>query len=130
MAFRATLNIGGKEFDVIRCDYELNRDVDPKGRPASNIYGGKVNVVVESTGDTSILDSMVNQFQPSTGSIIYKKGDEEAKMKELTWENGRIVAFKETLDTVGTHPMLIAFSVSAQILKVGDVQFEQNWPQN
>lgn len=86
MAFRATLNLAGKEFDVLDCDYKLERDVDAKGRPASNIYGGKLRVRVESTEDTSILEQMVNQFKPITGSVIFKKGDEEAKMKELTWE--------------------------------------------
>lgn len=39
MAFRATLTFGGKDFDVLSCNYSLKRDVDSKGRPSSNIYG-------------------------------------------------------------------------------------------
>lgn len=128
MAFRATLNLGGKEFDVLDCSYKLNRDVDAKGRPSSNIYGGVVNVHVESTDDTSILEQMVNQFKPISGSIVFKKGDEEAKMKELEWENGYIIGFEEDIDVVGAKPMSIKFSVSAQVLKMGSAQFEQNWP--
>ena len=88
MAFRATLNFAGKEFDVLDCTYSLKRDVDSKGRPSSNIYGGQIRLHVESTDDTSILENMTNQFKPHSGSIVFKKGDEEAKMKELTWENG------------------------------------------
>ena len=68
MAFRATLNLGGKEFDVLECNYKLERDVDVKGRPASNIYGGRVRVRVESTDDTSILEQMVNQFMAASFS--------------------------------------------------------------
>lgn len=128
MAFRATLNLGDREFDVLDCSYKLNRDVDSKGRPSSNIYGGIVNVHVESTDDTSILEQMVNQFKPIAGSITFKKGDEEAKMKELQWENGYIIAFEEDIDIVGSRPMSIKFSVSAQTLKMGSAQFEQNWP--
>lgn len=128
MAFRATLNLGDKEFDVLDCSYKLNRDVDSKGRPSSNIYGGIVNVHVESTDDTSILEQMVNQFKPIAGNIVFKKGDEEAKMKELQWENGYIVSFEEDIDIVGSRPMSIKFSVSAQTLKMGSAQFEQNWP--
>lgn len=130
MAFKATLNLGGKDFDVLDCSYKLNRDVDSKGRPASNIYGGVVNVHVESTEDTSILENMVSQFKPISGSIVFKKGDEEAKMKELEWENGYIISFEEDIDVVGSKPMSIRFSVSAQILKMGGAQFEQNWPAN
>ena len=129
MAFRATLNLGGKEFDVLECNYKLERDVDVKGRPASNIYGGRVRVKIESTDDTSILEQMVNQFKPISGSIIFKKGDEEAKMKELIWENGYITSFEEGIEISGSSPMATTFEVSAQILKIGGAEFEQNWPQ-
>lgn len=128
MAFRATLNFGGKDFDVLDCSYSLKRDVDSKGRPASNIYGGQIRLHVESTDDTSILENMTNQFKPHSGSIVFKKGDEEAKMKELTWENGYIVEYEESIDIIGSKPMTISFVVSAQTIKIGGAQFEQNWP--
>ncbi len=128
MAFRASLNLAGKEFDVLDCHYKLKRDVDGKGRPASNIYGGEVTIRVESTEDTTILEQMVNQFKPITGSIVFKKGDEEAKMKELTWENGYIISFEESIDIIGSRPMAIEFVVSAQVFKIGGVHAEQNWP--
>lgn len=128
MAFKATLNFGGKAFDVLDCSYQLKRDVDSKGRPSSSIYGGIVRVHVESTEDTSILEQMVSQFKPNSGSIVFKKGDEEAKMKELSWENGYIVEFQENIDVVGSKPMSLSIAVSAQVLKVGGAQFEQNWP--
>lgn len=130
MAFRATLSLGGKDFDVLDCDYSLKRDVDPKGRPASPIYGGKVRIHLESTEDTSILGQMVNQFKPISGSITFKHGDEEAKMKELVFENGYIIEFEENIDVVGHRPMTLTFVVSAQVLKIGGAQFEQNWPAN
>lgn len=128
MAFRATLNLGGKEFDVLDCDYRLDRDVDSKGRPASNIYGGKIRVHIESTDDTSILESMISQFKPISGSIVFKKGNEEAKMKELSFENAYIVSFEESIDVIGSRPMTSTFVISAQVLKMGGAQFEQNWP--
>jgi hypothetical protein len=128
MAFRATLNFENKEYDVLDCKYELKRDVDSKGRPASNIYGGTVRIHVESTEDTTILEKMVNQFKPTSGSIVFNKGDEEAKMKELTWENGYIISFTEDIDVNGSKPMSTTFVVSAQTIKIGGAQFEQNWP--
>ena len=128
MAFRATLSFGGKEFDVLDCKYNLKRDVDSKGRPSSNIYGGQIRIHVESTEDTSILEQMTNQFKPNSGGITFKKGDEEAKLKELTWENGYIIEFEEDIDIVGSKPMTITFVISAQVIKIGGAQFEQNWP--
>lgn len=56
MAFKASFKFSdSREFDVLRWDVKFNRDVDPKGRPASDIYGGKIYVEVESTPDTIVL---------------------------------------------------------------------------
>ncbi len=128
MAFKAKLTIDGNEFDVQRCSYQLRRDVDAKGRPSSDIYGGSITVTVESTEDTSIIEAMVNNFKPGTGNIVFNKGNEESKMKELIWENGYIVDFKEDIDVIGKTPMMLTFTVSAQILKIGGAQIEQDWP--
>ncbi len=128
MAFRSTLNLGGKEYDVLDCNYSLRRDVDSKGRPSSNIYGGRITVRVESTEDTTILETMVNQFKPFNGSIVFKKGDEESKMKELTFENAYIIEFSEGINIVGSAPMSICVTISAQVIKIGGAEYEENWP--
>ena len=42
MAFKASFKFSdSREFDVLTWRVKFNRDVDPKGRPASDIYGGK-----------------------------------------------------------------------------------------
>ena len=128
MAFSSTLKLGSKEYDVLDCKYSLHRDVDAKGRPASNIYGGRITVRVESTADTTILEHMVNQFKPFSGSIIFKKGDEEAKMKELSFENAYIIEFEEGIDTIGSQPMYLRVTISAQTIKIGNAEHQENWP--
>jgi hypothetical protein len=128
MAFKATLKIGSKEFDVLKCDYELRRDVDSKGRPSSGVYGGTINLSVESTDDTSIVESLVNQFKPVDGTITFKKSDEDAKMKELSWEKGYFIHFREGIDITGNQPMQIDFTVSAQTIKIGNAEHKNDWP--
>ena len=83
-SFRASLELGGKEFDVLFSNYEFSRSTDSKGKPSSSITGGRVVVTIESTEDTSTIEAMLNsQFKPVEGKIIYKKTDEDAKMKEV-----------------------------------------------
>lgn len=48
-------------------------------------------------------------------------------MKELSWENRYIIEFTEDIDIIGSKPMTIMFVVSAQTIKIGGAQFEQNW---
>ena len=39
-----------------------------------------------------------SQFKPVEGKIVYKKSEEDAKMKEISFKNAYIVHYKETLD--------------------------------
>ena len=41
-SFRATLEFAGKEYDVLHSEYEFSRTTDAKGKPSSNIQGGRV----------------------------------------------------------------------------------------
>lgn len=129
MAFKTRLNLGSKEFDVLQCNFSLNRDVDAKGRPSSGVYGGSIHIEIESTEDTSVIESMVNnQYKPLSGSIIFKKGEEDAKMKELTFEDGYIIQYNEGIAVNDNTPMTLSFVVSARKLKLGNAEHENDWP--
>lgn len=129
MSFKATLKIGSKEFDVISCNYALHREVDGKGRPAGIVMGGTIDLSVESTDDTSIIESMVNnQHKPLDGTVTFKKSDEDAKMKELSFQKGYVVRFAESFDTIGSQPMLVSFTISSQTIKIGGAEHKNDWP--
>jgi hypothetical protein len=129
MAFKATINIGAKEFDVLQCSYSLSRDVDAKGRPSSGVYGGSIQVEVESTADTSVIESMVNnQYKPLSGTITFKKSDEDAKMKELSFTDGYIIQYNEGMSITGSDAMTLSFVISSRALKIGNADHENDWP--
>ena len=129
MSFNAKLKFGAKDgIDVLACDYKLRRETDAKGRPSSGVFGGSINITVESTEDTSIVESMMNQYKPVDGAITFKKSDEDAKMKELSFEKGYVTDFRETIDVKGNKPMQIEFTISAQKIKIGNAEHKNEWP--
>ncbi|MGN7723312.1 type VI secretion system tube protein TssD [Chitinophaga sp. 22620] len=129
MAFNARLNMAGKQYDVLSCSYTLNRDVDHKGRPSSGVYGGTIDVEVESTEDTSIIEAMVNsQFKPFSGTVLIKKTEEDAKMKEVTFEGAYIVKYTEGINVIGSDPMKLKFTISARKMKLGNAEHVNDWP--
>ncbi len=110
-------------------EYVFSRDTDKKGKVASNVYGGRVKVKIESTEDSSVIEAMLNsQFKSVEGKIIYKKTEEDAKMKEIEFKNAYIVYYKEVLDVNGEVPMTIDFTVSAEELTVGNAGIDNRWP--
>lgn len=115
--------------DILQCNFELSRETDAKGRPSSGVYGGRINLEVESTADTSIVEAMVNsQFKPFEGTITFKKTDEDAKMKELSFKNAYLVFYREEIDVTGERPMYIRFTISAEEITMGNATHENRWP--
>ena len=128
-SFRASLEFGGNEYDVLYSNFEFSRNTDSKGKPSSNVLGGRVHLVIESTEDTTVIESMLNgQFKPVEGKIIFKKTDEDAKMKEVTFKNAYVVNYKETLDVTNDVPMRIDVTFSAEEISVGDATLDNRWP--
>jgi len=128
-SFRASLELGGKEFDVLSTEYAFSRDTDKKGKIASGVYGGRINITIESTADTSVIEAMLtSQFKAIEGKIIFKKSEEDAKMKELEFKNAYIVYYKEKLDVTGDVPMVINFTVSAEEMTLGNAAIHNRWP--
>ena len=116
-SFRATLELGGKEYDVLYSNYEFSRTTDKKGQPASSISGGRISVTIESTDDTSTIEAMLNsQFKPVEGKIVYKKA--------------YIVHYKEKIDVNNEAPMTIAMTFSAENITVGNAELDNRWPRS
>ena len=86
-SFRASFEFSGKEYDVLFSNFEFSRNTDSKGKPSSNVLGGRVRLIIESTEDTAVVESMLNgQFKPVEGKIVFKKTDEDAKMNEVEFK--------------------------------------------
>ena len=69
---KATVCLQGKDIEVISSHIEFNRKTDNKGRPVTNVIGGRITITVESTRETTILEAMVNcPFKAISGKVIY-----------------------------------------------------------
>ena len=66
--------------------------------------------------------------KPVEGKIVYKKSEEDAKMKEISFKNAYIVHYKETLDVNNEAPMTIAMTFSAENINVGNAELDNRWP--
>ena len=51
---KATVCLQGKDIEVISSHIEFNRKTDNKGRPVTNVIGGRITITVESTRETTI----------------------------------------------------------------------------
>jgi len=127
MAFKAKLNVGGNEYNVLSCSYELHQETDATGRPSSITRGGKIRITVESTSDTSLSDWMFNNFERRDGSIVFLKRDTDATSKELKFTEGYMVKYLENFDSTGKNPMSESFVISAKSIAIGNGEHINDW---
>ncbi|MBQ4804449.1 phage tail protein [Aquimarina sp. MMG015] len=127
MSFKAKLKVGGKEYNVLNCNYGLAQETDATGRPSSVTRGGMITIEVESTSDTSLSDWMFNNFEMRSGSIVFLKRDTEATSKELNFADAYAVKYMENFDATGKNPMVEKITISAREISIGNGEHVNEW---
>ena len=129
MSFKATLDIDGAQYRTLNCSYSLHQDIDETGRPSSVARGGVLNLVVESTDDTSLFEWMCDSYQRKDAKVTFNKRDEDSKLKELEISEAYMVDYEEAFDNVGNGAMVQSFTLSAKNIKMGNGEHSNEWPE-
>jgi hypothetical protein len=127
MSFKAKLNVAGKDYVVINCQYSLHQEVDSTGRPSSITRGGKMTLTVESNSGTELFEWMCNNFERKDGTVTFFKRDSDARMKELNFKEGYVVNFEERFAADNDQPMIITFTISAKEISMGNGTHKNEW---
>ncbi len=128
MSFKAELNIGGKlPYTVLESHYSLNQPIDDANKPIGRPTGGLITLTVESFSDTELFHWMQAPEQTKDGTIIFFKSDAASIQKKLEFTNAYCVKYDEHFVAKGKAPMTITVTISAQTLKLGDVDFNNLW---
>ena len=127
-SFKVKLKVGSDDpINVLSVSYSLKQETDPTGRPSSVTRGGKIELLVEGTGSTKLIEWMCNSFERKDGSVVYLKRDSDATLKELSFKEAYMVEYHEIFDSTGTNPLAEKFVLSAKSLKMGNGEHINEW---
>ena len=127
MSFKSILKVAGKNYNVLNVNYGLFQETDVTGRPSTITRGGKIDITVESTGETDLFEWMTNSFERKDGSIVFKKRDSDATLKELKFKEAYIVKYTENFDATGENPLTESFVLSAKEIELGNAMHINEW---
>ena len=127
MSFKSILKVAGKNYNVLNVNYGLFQETDATGRPSTITRGGKIDITVESTGETDLFEWMTNSFERKDGSVVFYKRDSEATLKELKFTEAYLVKHKEKFDASGDNPLTETFTISAKSISMGDGDYTNEW---
>ena len=127
MSFKSILKVAGKNYNVLNVNYGLFQETDATGRPSTITRGGKIDITVESTGETDLFEWMTNSFERKDGSVVFYKRDNDATLKELKFSEAYLVKHKEKFDASGDNPLTETFTISARELEMGTGKYINEW---
>ena len=124
--------LDGKECELVALSYHFFRQVDDKGRPATQVRRGEITVTIASDDKLkeAIIAWMAKADQGKEGEIILYTGEEENKkpLKTIKFENGYVVDYHETYSHGNMSNVQETFTISAEKISVGGAKFDFKWP--
>lgn len=114
---------------MIKMNYGVSRNTDVSGRVASDPSNALIEITVEATESSEIIESLLNgKYKPTVGEIVFNKAHEEGKMITLKWENGYVIQHEVNYDALNQDNMLVSFVVSAERIDYGSSAYDGLWP--
>ena len=127
MAYTGVMDVEGTKFKVRHCTYSLHQNIDENGRPSSQVMGGTMQIEVESSDDTKLIDWMIDKTGKKSGKIEFSKTDEEGVLKTIEFEDAFLTSYTESMDAISNSPMVENLVVSSKKLTVNGVAHENVW---
>jgi hypothetical protein len=132
MARRPILEIDGVTYkNVYEVKYNLYTAKDETGRPSDRAHAGVICVTRESDENTDIARWAMDSGKPNwkAGTVLFKNPD-DATMKTLTWEDGFVTKYAETVPHIKQRPddqVFEYFEISCHKLMIGDAEIDNRW---
>ena len=125
---QAIVQLCGKEFDVISYNIEFSRKTDAKGRPVTDVIGGRLTISIEAEKDTSIVESMLNNYcKPLSGSLRFLRSIDETSLRIIEFRCAYLVHYKETFNIDRKRPFVISITFSSDVIIIGDALLNNKW---
>jgi len=111
--------------------YELYTAKDETGRPSDRAHAGTIKVTRESDENTDLARWAMDSSKPNwkAGKVTFKTPD-DSEMKQLTWEEGFITRYEETIPHIKNNPDDQVFEhieISCHKLTIGDAEIDNRW---
>ena len=121
---------GSEECEVVSCEYDFKQSTDDKGRPSSVVQGAFIKVSIVSTDSVKLISWMLDPYKRAEGKIVFKRGDQDSKMKELVFKEAYCVGYKETFDARQAETqasMVLSLIISANKIDVNGATLDNKW---
>lgn len=126
-SFLAKLFLDGETYTVLKCDYDFNKPTDSTTKPSGEVSGGKINLTIESRGNTGFLEWIISPDREKDGIIIFYRRDSISKLMDIKFKKAYCIKFKEQFNADDNQPMRITFTLVARSLTFNHLEYQNDW---
>lgn len=122
MALEAKLDIDGKKYDLIECEYEFSQPIKENRMPAGRTGGGIIHFTILSPDDSNTMFHawMMDKTLHKNGTIVFSVvKDAKTSKKSLKFENAYCIRLHEYFSKHNSSEMLMRITISASKVKFG-----------
>lgn len=123
MALRGRLEVAGKKYEIIECEYEFRQTMDDTGKPTSRTTGGIIRFVTptKSDDDQFFHKWMFDKYAVFSGTfrfVVYSQG-KNVRHKTVEFKNAYCVGLKDYFNDNDNKLMYTTIMLSAESMKIG-----------
>ena len=137
--YRVELSLEDQTYAIMTCEYVLSQKTDETGRPTGMVRSGLIQLVVEGSEDELLASWATDSNKQLDGTLTFHSIKEESVFKEVKFEGGYCVVYREYFlpmgsDVTSIHPptgltsYCTEIAISAAKLTVDGLAHDNGWP--
>ena len=123
MALQGQININGKTYGVVECEYDFRQSTDDTGKPTTRTQGGTIRFVMPSTCDDDqfFYKWMFNKTQVHSGTFRFCvfSNDNRKRFKTVEFTNAYCIGLRDYFNDQDSKLMYTTVTISAEVIRVG-----------
>ena len=123
MALQGKLEIGGRTYGIVQCQYDFNQSCDETNKPTSRPRGGTITFVIPSTSDddTFFYKWMFSKTEVNSGQFTFTvwSNQNRRSYKTVKFENAYCIGLKDFFNNSDSRLMYTTVTIVAEIITIG-----------
>jgi hypothetical protein len=111
-----------ENYDVVHCEYSLNKDMDNKGRASSAVNGGNIRVALPMLPNDNIMSWVFDTDKKYNGEITINDVFGES-LEKVYFEEARPVKFRLHYEPGDSINIMLLLTINAQRMIIGDAEY-------
>ena len=115
-----------ESYDVIHCEYSLNKSINHRGEVNSNVQAGDIHVALPMLPNDNIMSWVFDPTKKYNGEITINDAFQES-LERVYFEEARPVSFRFHYEPGDTIHVVLLLTINAQRMIIGNTEYKNSW---